>query len=78
MSGHRVDAATVQYVERLIGGDPATERCVLVFIRARYGAGSLAELPQGVVKAILARPQRFVEVAREYVEPSLALEGGAA
>ena len=48
----RLSAATVQRIERLVGGDPVTEDRILQFIGKRYGAKSLLYLPAHVAAKI--------------------------
>jgi hypothetical protein len=60
-------------MERLVGGDPVAEEQILRFIRARYGAGSLLELPAFVAAEILKRPGDFVRAAKRYCQPELEL-----
>jgi len=56
----RVSVATVQRIERLVGGDPVVEERILEFIEARYGARSLAFLPRRVASEVVKRPADFV------------------
>jgi hypothetical protein len=63
--------ATVQRIERLVGGDARTEDQILRFIAARYGARSLVHLPGQVAAEILKRPSDFVRAAKRYCEPEL-------
>jgi hypothetical protein len=65
----RLPAATVQRIERLVGGDPVVEVQVLRFIAARYGARNLLYLPRHVAAAILKRPAHFVRAAKQYCQP---------
>ena len=65
--------ATVQRIERLVGGDPVTERQILRSIGARYGARSLFELPSQVAAQICRRPGDFIRAAKRYCEPELGL-----
>ena len=44
----RLPVATVQRIERLVGGDAVTEGQILRFIAARYGAENLLYLPPQV------------------------------
>jgi hypothetical protein len=69
----RLPVATVQRIERLVGGDPLVEEQVLRFIAARYGAKNLLYLPRHVAAAILKRPAHFVRAAKQYGQPELAL-----
>ena len=68
-----VSVATDLRIERLVGGDPATEEQVLRFIAGRYGARSLLYLPPHVAAEILKRPAQFVRAAKRYCEPELSL-----
>ncbi len=63
--------ATVQRIERLVGGDPTTEEQVLRFIADRYGARNLFYLPPHVAVEICRRPGDFVSAAKRYCEPEL-------
>jgi hypothetical protein len=63
--------ATVQRIERLVGGDPVTEEQILRFIGSRYGAKSLVYLPPHVVAEICKRPADFIRAAKQYCEPEL-------
>jgi len=67
----RLPVATVQRIERLVGGDPVTEERVLRFIADRYGARNLFHLPPHVGAEICKRPADFVSAARQYCEPEL-------
>jgi hypothetical protein len=69
----RLPVATVQRIERLVGGDPVTEGQILRFIGARYGARSLFELPAQVAAQICRRPGDFIRAAKRYCEPELGL-----
>ena len=40
----RLPVATVQRIERLVGGDPVTEDQILRFIASRYGASEVWEV----------------------------------
>ena len=66
--------ATVQRLERLVGGDPVTEDQVLRFIGSpRYRAKNLFYLPPNVAAAICKRPASFIEAAQRHCQPELAL-----
>ena len=67
----RLPVATVQRIERLVGGDPVTEAEVLRFIAGRYGAKNLFYLPAHVAAEICKRPADFVSAAKQYCEPEL-------
>ncbi|HEY5911200.1 MAG TPA: hypothetical protein VJA21_11415 [Verrucomicrobiae bacterium] len=69
----RLSAATVQRIERLVGGDPVTEGQILRFIGARYGAKNLFYLPPHVAAEVCKRPADFIRAARQYCEPELGL-----
>lgn len=69
----RLPVATVQRMERVVGGDAVTEDQVLRFIGARYGAKSLLYLPRHVAGEILKRPADFIRAAKRYCQPELAL-----
>ena len=69
-----LSVATVQRIERLVGGDPVTEGRVLRFIGARYGAKSLVYLPPLVAAQVLKRPADFVRAAKRWCEPELFLD----
>ena len=69
----RLPVATVQRLERLLGGDPVTEDRVLRFIAARYGAKSLFYLPPHVSAAVLKRPTDFIAAAQRHQQPELAI-----
>ncbi len=71
-AGLAISVATVQRIERLVGGDPVTEDQILRFITARYGARSLLYLPPQVAGEILKRPADFVRAAKQYCQPELA------
>ncbi len=72
-AAERLPVATVQRIERLVGGDPMTEDQILLFIAGRYGARSLLYLPPQVAGEILRRPADFVRAAKQYCQPELAL-----
>jgi hypothetical protein len=65
--------ATVQRLERVLGGDAVTEDQILRFIWARYGAKNLFYLPAHVAAAICKRPADFIRAAKQYCQPELAL-----
>ncbi len=67
----RLAVATVQRLERLLGGDPVTEGEILRFIAARYGAKSLFYLPPHVAAEVCKRPADFIRAAKQYCEPEL-------
>ncbi len=69
-NGH-LPVATVQRLERLLGGDPVTEDQVLRFIVAQYGARNLLYLPPRVAGAVLKRPADFLAAARRHCQPEL-------
>ena len=69
----RLPVATVQRLERVLGGDPVTEDQILRFIAAQYGAKNLFWLPRKVAAAILKRPADFIRAAKRYCQPELAL-----
>jgi len=71
MPQDRLRVATVQSIERLVGGDPVTETQVLQFIAKRYGAKNLLYLPPHVAAEILRRPADFVSAAKRFCEPEL-------
>ena len=68
----RLPVATVQRIERLVGGDRVTEERILRFIGARYGARSLLYLPPQVAAQVLKRPADFIRAAKRYCEPELS------
>ena len=68
---NRLPVATVQRMERLVGGDPVTEEQILRFIGARYGAKSLFYLPPHVAAQVCKRPGDFVRAAKQYCQPEL-------
>ena len=67
----RLPVATIQRIERLVGGDPVTEEQILRFIGARYGAKNLFYLPTPVAAAICKRPANFIRAAKQYCQPEL-------
>ena len=67
----RLPVATVQRLERVLGGDPVTEDEILRFIAAQYGAKNLFYLPPKVAAAIWKRPAAFVSAAKRYCQPEL-------
>ena len=69
----RLPVATVQRLERVLGGDPVTEDQILGFIAAQYGAKNLFYLPPRVAAAVLKRPAAFISAAKRYCQPELAL-----
>ncbi len=70
-AGLAISVATVQRIERLVGGDPVSVAQILRFIAARYGAKSLLYLPANVAAQICKRPADFIRAARQYCEPEL-------
>ena len=70
----RLPVATVQRLERLVGGDPVTEDQVLRFIGSpRYRAKNLFYLPPNVAAAICRRPADFILAAQRHCQPELGL-----
>jgi hypothetical protein len=70
----RLPVATVQRLERLLGGDPVTEDQVLRFIGSpQYMAKNLFYLPPKVAAAICRRPSDFIRAAQQHCQPELAL-----
>ncbi len=67
----RLPVGTVLRIERLVGGDPMTERLVLRYIAKRHGARNLLYLPSKVAAAILDRPDAFLRTAKSFFEPEL-------
>ena len=67
----RLTVATVQHLERLVGGDPMVEDLVLRFIAARWGAESLLYVPLPVAAGIFERPEAFLRAAKNHFEPEL-------
>ncbi|OQC24471.1 MAG: hypothetical protein BWX68_02184 [Verrucomicrobia bacterium ADurb.Bin063] len=63
--------ATVQRLERLLGGDPATEAQILQFIAAHFGAVSLCDLPPQIAAEICRRPADFIRAAKNFCQPEL-------
>jgi len=68
-----VSVATVERLERAVGGDRITEEQILRFIAARYGARSLVFLPAQVAAEALKRPGDFIRAAKRWCEPELNL-----
>jgi hypothetical protein len=62
---------TIQRLERLLAGDPEVEQAVLLFIRHKYAAQSLAHLSETAAKEICRRPYDFVKAAKQYHTPEL-------
>ena len=67
----RLPVATVQRIERLVGGDPVTEDQILRFIASRYGARNLFYLPPHVAAEVCKRPADFIRAAKRFCEPEL-------
>lgn len=67
----RLTVATVQHLERVLGGDPVTETMVIRFIWHHWGAPSLCELPPKVAAEALRRPADFIRAAKQHCEPDL-------
>jgi hypothetical protein len=67
----RLPVATVQLLERLVGGDAVVEEQVLRFIAHQYGAKSLVYLSAKVANEIRKRPAHFLRAAKRYCEPEL-------
>ena len=67
----RLPVATVQRLERVLGGDPVTEEQILRFIAAQYGAKNLFYLPPNVAAAIWKRPAAFIDAAKRHCQPEL-------
>ena len=68
----RLPVATVQRLERCLGGDPVVEDQVLRFIAgAPYSAASLCYLSEKVAAEIERRPRDFVRAAQRFCEPEL-------
>ncbi len=72
MNGNgRLSVRDVQSLERMLGGDPVTEVQIVEFIRAKWGARNLFDLPRNVAVAALHRPADFIRAAKRYCEPEL-------
>jgi hypothetical protein len=67
----KISAATVQRIERLVGGDVRVERQILRFIADRYGARNLFFLPPDVATQVVRRPADFIRAAKRHCEPEL-------
>ncbi len=67
----RISAATVERIERLVGGDPVTGGQILRFIGGRYGAKKLFYLPPHVAAEVCKRPTDFIRAAKQYCQPEL-------
>jgi diadenosine tetraphosphate (Ap4A) HIT family hydrolase len=61
----------VRRLEQLLGGDPVTEGHVLVFIKNKFGARNLAEIPEKTAKEIFRRPADFLVAAKKFCVPEL-------
>ncbi len=66
-----LSAATVERLERLLGGDVVTEEAVLEFILTKYGARHLGCLSADVAGEILRQPEEFKRKARRFRDPEL-------
>ena len=73
MKAERLPVATVQRIERLVGGDPVVEAQIVRFIGARYGAKNLLYLPWHVAAEVCKRPADFVRAAKQYCQPELPI-----
>ena len=67
----RLSVATVQHIERLVGGDALVEGIVLRFIAVRWDARNLLYLPVNVAAGIFDRPEAFIRTAKNHFEPEL-------
>lgn len=67
----RLTVETVRRLHHAVGGDPVTEEMILRFIRDRYGAVNLFELPWKVADAVLKRPADFIRAAKQHCAPEL-------
>ena len=68
---NRLPATTVDYIHRLVGGDPVTEDRILRFIAAQYGAKNLFYLPPNAAAQVRKRPADFIRAANQYCQPEL-------
>jgi len=71
MKPNRLPLADVQRLDSLLSGDPATETMIIRFIREKYGATSLFEVPHKVAKEIFKRPNDFLRAVKNHCEPEL-------
>ena len=67
----RLPVASVLAIERLVGGDPVTERHVLRFIGFQFTAKNLLYVPLDAARQIELRPGDFLRAARRHCEPEL-------
>ena len=67
----RLSVQTVEWLHRLLGGDPRVEEMILQFVADKYGAKNLFYLPPHVTKEILKRPADFIRAAKQHCEPEL-------
>jgi len=72
MKRELLSVATVERLQRVVGGDRITEEQILRFIAARYACHSLAFLPPRVAAEVLKRPGDFIRAAKEFCEPELS------
>ena len=68
-----ISAGTALHIMRLLEGDEMTEEKIMQFLKERYGATTVLEIPPRVASEIIRRPGDFVRAARRWCEPELAL-----
>lgn len=65
-------AEQVRRLEQLLGGDPVTEGHVLIFIKSKFGARNLQEIPEKTAQEICRRPADFLRAVKQFCMPELA------
>lgn len=61
----------VRRLEQLLGGDPVTEGHVLIFIKSKFGARNLQEIPEKTASEICKRPSDFLKAVKMFCVPEL-------
>jgi len=71
MSNEQISAETGLHIMRLLEGDRRTEEQIVHFLRTKYGAQTVLDIPAKVAAEIIRRPADFVRAAQEFWEPGL-------
>lgn len=62
----RLSVQTVRRLHRLLEGDPEQEGAILDFIRGKWQAKTLFDLPENVARSIMDRPWDFKKAANAW------------
>ncbi len=67
----RLPVQVVEHLHRLLGGDARLEKMVTDYIRFRWQANDLLDIPPKAASEIIRRPADFLTAAKNYSEPEL-------